>query len=162
MKQVVVIGSSEPTGFEEQARVIGMHIARRGYVLISGGRGGIMEAASRGASECGGTVVGILPWESFDGANANCSIVIPTGIGFARNSMNILAADVVVALCGAGGTLSELAYAWIYKKPVVCCAFSGGWSEIYSAAPEEARRGSLVYRADNPDEACELIDRLLR
>ena len=147
--QVVVIGSSKDSGNDDTPYRVGYHIGSRGYVLITGGRGGVMEEASRGASEAGGTVVGILPWDSPDGANPHCDIVIPSGIGFARNSANVLSGDVIVAIGGASGTMSELAYAWQYGKPLICAAFTGGWSAIFSGIEEESRKGCVLHRAEN-------------
>jgi uncharacterized protein (TIGR00725 family) len=144
-----------------EARSIGGFIADKGCVLITGGRGGIMEAASKGASERGGIVIGILPGEELDAANRHCSIVIPTGMGYARNVINILSADVVVAIGGKAGTLSELAYARIYGKPVVCCTFAGGWSaEFPNTEVDDYQRGAIMTARD-VDEACRQIDTLL-
>jgi uncharacterized protein (TIGR00725 family) len=161
-KQVVVIGSSDESSFLEEARAIGGYVADHGCVLISGGRGGIMEAASRGAQERGGTVIGILPGDGLDMANPYCSIVIPTGMGYARNVINILSADVVVAIGGKAGTLSELAYAWLYGKPVVCCTFAGGCSADFPGTRIDDRPGSMLLTARNVDEACAHIAELLQ
>ncbi len=160
-KQVVVIGSSDETRFYEEARAIGAFIAGRGYALISGGRGGIMEAASRGAAERGGTVVGILPGDEHGGANPYCGIVIPTGLGYARNAVNVLAADVVVAIGGSFGTLSEIAYCRTYGKPLVCCAFAGGWSGDFADWSRKNNDGGPVYIARDHNEACRMIEECL-
>jgi uncharacterized protein (TIGR00725 family) len=160
-KQVVVIGSSDETGGMDEARGIGGFIAGKGWVLITGGRGGIMEAASRGASERGGIVVGILPGEELDAANPHCSIVIPTGMGYARNVINILSADLVVAIGGKSGTLSELAYARIYGKPVVFCSFAGGWSAKFPNVGVDDYQGGQIMTARNAEEACRHIDFIL-
>jgi uncharacterized protein (TIGR00725 family) len=156
-KQVVVIGSSEETRHLDEARAIGAFIADKGYVLISGGRGGIMEAASRGAAERGGTVIGILPGDNPDAANPFCGIVIPTGLGYARNAVNVLAADVVVAIGGSYGTLSEIAYSRTYGKPLICCTFAGGWSEEFAKQHSD---GS-VFIAHNIEETCRLIEQCI-
>jgi uncharacterized protein (TIGR00725 family) len=161
IRQIVVIGSSDETDNLPEAIAIGRFIAAQGYVLITGGRGGVMEAVSRGAAENGGVVIGILPGESIDSANRYCSVVIPTGLGFARNAVNILAADVVIAIGGRSGTLSELAYARLYGKPLICCTFAGGWSAEFSRAPADSRDGSPVYTAHTADEACGLITSIL-
>jgi uncharacterized protein (TIGR00725 family) len=160
-RQVVVIGSHDATGFLKEAYLIGKHIGRRGWVLISGGRSGIMEAASRGAAGENGFVIGILPGPDDGQANPWCTAVIPTGIGFARNSINVLAADVIVAIGGGAGTLSELAYAWQYEKPVICCAFAGGWSATFHDMALAGQIKAPLYRAEGVDEACSLLDRML-
>jgi len=108
-KQILVIGASDDVDYLDESYRIGRFIAMNGWVLMNGGRGGIMEAASRGACEAGGVVVGILPGSEFSEANRYCTVVIPTGIGLARNSINVLAADMIIAIGGKAGTFSELA-----------------------------------------------------
>lgn len=140
-KQVVVIGSGDETSYINESYEIGRFIAKNNCILISGGRGGIMEKVSKGASEEGGIVLGILPGPDFDAANEYCNIVIPTGIGYARNIINVLSGDVIIAIGGKSGTLSELAYAWQYKKPVILCAFAEGWSKRLSGSTIDDRTG---------------------
>lgn len=160
-KQVVVIGSGDDAVNTSCAYAIGRYIAQRKWVLISGGRSGIMEAASRGAYEEKGIVVGILPNTEHDGSNEYCNIVIPTGIGFARNMINVLSGDVIVAIGGKSGTLSELAYSWHFYKPVILCSFTGGWSERLSGEAIDDRRSELFYTAVNLDEVYSHLDRIL-
>ncbi|MBN1496769.1 MAG: TIGR00725 family protein [Spirochaetes bacterium] len=160
-KQVVVIGSSDDTRFLDEARAIGAFVAEREYVLITGGRGGIMEAASQGAAERGGIVIGILPGEDKNGANSHCGIVIPTGLGYARNAVNVLAADVAVAIGGSFGTLSEIAYSRTYGIPLICCSFAEGWSRDFANWFELNRIGGPVFIARDTDQTCRLIDQCL-
>ncbi len=159
-KQVVVIGSSEEESFREESRRIGRFIAENDMVLITGGRGGIMESVSRGAYENGGTVIGILPGESLEEANPYCTAVVPTGIGFARNSVNILSGDVIIAIGGKSGTMSELAYAWMYRKPVICCTFARGWSSQFPEVRVDNRAGSKIYIAETVDMVREFLKEL--
>lgn len=100
------------------AEEVGAMIAARGAVLVCGGLGGVMEAACRGARRTGGTTIGIIPGEDREAANEFAEIVIPTGMGFSRNTIVAGSADMVVALPGSYGTLSEIAFALIGKKPV--------------------------------------------
>src|SRR5581483_6637188 len=86
---------------------------------VTGGRGGVMAAASKGASEAGGVVVGILPGEDRGAANEWVTVALPTGLGELRNGLVVRAADVVVAVGGAYGTLSEIALALARGMPVV-------------------------------------------
>ncbi len=158
-KQVTVIGSSD-CGFSEEAYQIGKIIASRGWVLVSGGRGGIMESASKGAREEGGIVVGILPFDDHHHANSYCDIVIPTGIGFARNLPNVLAGDVVVAMGGGAGTLTEIAYAWQFKRPLIACTFMKGWSERIAGTPLDDR-GGKIFEATTVEEAIRLLDEVM-
>ncbi|MDH5681676.1 MAG: TIGR00725 family protein [Spirochaetota bacterium] len=127
--QVVVIGNNAASDEEKKlAYETGKIIGESGAVLITGGKRGVMKHSSRGAKECGGMVLSILPDTEFDAGHEYADIVIPTGIGYGRNLVNVLSGDLVVAIAGGAGTLSELAYAWQYKKTIF--AFScGGWSQ---------------------------------
>jgi uncharacterized protein (TIGR00725 family) len=121
---VAVIGSSKPTGPSRAvAYEVGREIIRAGYTLVCGGLGGVMEAACEGASaEAGrgtGRIVGILPGTEKNHANPYVDIALPTGIGHARNAVIACAADALIAVSGEGGTLSEIALAWAYGKPIV-------------------------------------------
>ena len=101
------------------AEAVGREIGRRGAVLVCGGRGGVMEAACRGARSQGGTTVGILP--GFDRGQANPYVDIPivTGLGEARNAVVVRSAGAVIAVSGGYGTLSEIGLALKMGKPVV-------------------------------------------
>ena len=102
----------------EMAREVGRKIAEMGAVLITGGRGGVMEAASRGAKEKGGTTIGILPSDSRQEGNKYLDYAIVTGIGYARNVLVVLNGDIIIASEGHYGTLSEIAFALEFGKPV--------------------------------------------
>ncbi|MDZ7821490.1 MAG: TIGR00725 family protein [Candidatus Marinimicrobia bacterium] len=100
------------------AERIGKAIAEHGWVLLCGGRGGIMEAVSKGCSEAGGLSIGILPGDDRKDANPHIQVPIATGIGLARNAVIARAGDAAVAIGGKYGTLSEIAYALQFGKPV--------------------------------------------
>jgi len=94
------------------ARALGQAIADEGWILLSGGRNaGVMTAVSQGAAESGGVVVGILPDRDLQRASPHLTIPIRTGLGDGRNIINILSSDMVVALPGGAGTLSEISLA---------------------------------------------------
>ncbi len=115
----VIGGSAVEPDIAQIAREVGREIARRGGVLITGGLGGVMEAASRGAREAGGLVVGILPGLTAAEANAYVDLPIVTGMADARNTIIARTADVVIAVDGELGTLSEIAFSLKFGKPVV-------------------------------------------
>jgi uncharacterized protein (TIGR00725 family) len=98
---------------------VGRLLARRGAVVVCGGLGGVMEAACRGASREGGTAVGILPGLDRGAANPFVSVAVATGLGEARNALVVRAADALIAVGGAYGTLSEIALALKAGKPVI-------------------------------------------
>ena len=101
------------------AEEVGRRLAEAGAVLISGGLGGVMEAASRGAAEAGGTVIGIVPSDSVEHANPHCTHVVATGIGHARNLAVVASGQAVIAVGGEWGTLSELGFARRLSRRVV-------------------------------------------
>jgi uncharacterized protein (TIGR00725 family) len=101
------------------AREVGFLLARKGALLICGGLGGVMEASARGAREAGGITVGILPGNSAADANPYIDIPIVTDLGNARNAINVLTCQVIIAIHGSYGTLSEIALAMKCRVPVV-------------------------------------------
>ncbi len=103
------------------AEKVGREIAQRGATVVCGGRGGVMEAACRGAREAGGHTVGIMPGRGREDSPPNpyVEFAIFTGMGFARNVIVVLSGDAVVAIDGSYGTLSEIAYALVHETPVV-------------------------------------------
>jgi uncharacterized protein (TIGR00725 family) len=103
----------------EWAETVGRGIAERGDVLVCGGLGGVMAAACRGAAQAGGTTVGILPGTDRAAGNDWLTVAIPTGLGELRNGLVVRAADVVIAIGGAHGTLSEIALALKTATPVI-------------------------------------------
>lgn len=117
--RVSIIGGGQAS--EEELRLaeaLGEAIGRAGGVVITGGLGGVMEAASRGCSRTGGTVIGILPGPSSSEANRWVTLPLPTGMGEARNALVVRAGEAVVSVGGGWGTLSEIALAQKMGIPV--------------------------------------------
>lgn len=140
MKTIGVIGESEATRDKyELAYNVGREIARRGYVLVSGGLSGIMEGACRGAKEEGGITVGVLPGTNYNEANPYVDIPIVTGMSHARNVIVVRSSRVIIAIGGSFGTLSEIAIALKIGVPVVGLKTWEVSDEIRKAAtPQEA------------------------
>ena len=152
-RYAAVIG---PSRCDEQvaalAYEIGAGLAREGFTVVTGGEHGAMEAASRGASEAGGLAVGLLPGIDRKSANTYADLTLATGVGHARNLGVVASADVVVAVGGEWGTLSEIGLAGVLGRPVVLVA---GWRlEHKGGLPTE------VHYADDAAEAVELAARL--
>lgn len=101
------------------AEEVGKLIAKEGFILMTGGLGGVMEAASRGAKMEGGLTIGILPHPSTSHANPYVDIPIVTNMGYARNAIIAHTADALIAVDGKEGTLSEIAFGLKLKKPVI-------------------------------------------
>jgi uncharacterized protein (TIGR00725 family) len=147
-----VIGGSAPTSDEvATAQVVGRALAEEGATLVCGGRGGVMEAACRGAKSADGLTIGILPGTDRSEANPYVDIPIVTGIRCARNLIIARTAQAVVAVGGSYGTLSEIAFALSFGTPVVGL---GTWEVkreghplapiVYAATPEEAVKRVLA------------------
>lgn len=115
----VVGGHTAPAELLAEAEAVGRGLARRGCTLICGGRGGIMEAACRGARAEGGHTIGVLPGEDRRDMNAYVEFPIVTGMGYGRNVIIVRTAEAVIAIGGAYGTLSEVAHALNLGKPVI-------------------------------------------
>jgi uncharacterized protein (TIGR00725 family) len=121
MKKIVAVvgGRRTEKTLLKEAEEVGRLIARKGANLVCGGLGGVMEAASRGAKSEGGMTVGILPHNDSKDANQYIDIPISTGLGIGRNVIIARTADALIAVGGAYGTLSEIAFALQIGKPVV-------------------------------------------
>jgi uncharacterized protein (TIGR00725 family) len=138
--QVAVIGSGRE--HEARAEEVGRLLAERGCTVVTGGRGEVMEAASRGAKAAGGTTIGVLPGESRADANPWIDHAVVTGVGHARNLAVVASGDAVIAVGGKWGTLAEIGFAHALGRPVVI--LEPGW-ELEG-----------VRRASSPEEAVEL------
>ena len=144
-------------GDYKDARRLGGLIAKEGWILLNGGRAsGIMEASARGAKENGGLTIGILPGNDPAWASEYIDIPILTGIGLARNYINVLTSEVVVALSGRTGTISEIALALNIGKKVISLNFDLG---TLFKKYEESKQ--LIY-AKQPEEVVSLIKKILR
>ena len=116
-------GSSDDE-LDQLAYEVGAGLARAGFTIVTGGEHGAMAAASRGASEAGGLAVGLLPGIDRRRATEHADITLVTGIGHARNLAVVASGDVVVAVGGEWGTLSEIGLAGALGRPVILLA---GW-----------------------------------
>jgi hypothetical protein len=144
---VAVVGPGDASPHELQAAEdVGAGLAARGAIVVTGGLGGVMEAACRGARSRRGRTIGILPGEDRDAANGWVEIAIATGLGELRNGLVVRAADGLVAVGGGHGTLSEVALALKLGRPVVGL---GTW-EVHG-----------VEHVSTPEEAIDRISALL-
>jgi uncharacterized protein (TIGR00725 family) len=139
-----------------QARDLGAAIAREGWVLLNGGRNsGVMDASATGAKTAGGFVIGVLPDEGTAAASRHLDVAIRTGMGDGRNWINVLSSDVVVAMRGGAGTISEVALALKAGRTVVCLDFPLG-SEF-----DRYRRIGKLVEAHSVDETIRLVKKAL-
>lgn len=142
----------------ECAYEIGKLAAQSGYVVLTGGRPyGVMEAGLRGAKEAGGETIGILPSRSKSDASPFADMVIVTGLNSARNYVNALTADVIVACGVEAGTLSEIALALKEQKHVVLISANERASAFLKSLSE-----NLVHVATSPEEAMAIVHALIK
>jgi uncharacterized protein (TIGR00725 family) len=142
---VAVVGAGVASPDElAAAEEVGRGLAAAGAVVVTGGLGGVMEAASRGAATAGGLVVGLLPGADRAAANRWVGVALPTGLGEGRNLVLVRSADVVVAVGGEWGTLSEIALALKAGTPVVGL---GTWELARAGRPDS----SIAVAQDPPD-----------
>lgn len=156
-RYVAVVGPAEPEdpAVLEAARRAGRLLAEAGHVVVTGGLGGVMAAAADGASSAGGTALGLLPGhDRADGAPGN-TVVVPTGLGEMRNALVVRTADVVLAVGGSWGTLSEVALAVRTGVPVLAV---GSW-DLSGFPPPQHGPGPIV--CADVDEAVARIPEVL-
>ena len=163
--QILVIGHNDSGCLQvhhEAAYETGRLIAERGAVLVTGGMGGVMRAASQGAQEAGGVSLGIVPQNDASRANEFCDIVVPTGIGLMRDFVNVHSADGIIIVGGGAGTLSEMCAAYMHGKPMVAIRGTGGMADKYAGKYLDHRESIMIEEADSPSDAVERIFRTIR
>jgi uncharacterized protein (TIGR00725 family) len=143
------------------ARELGRLVAARGGVIVSGGLGGVMEAASQGAKEAGGLTIGFLPSMNRSTANAYLDVVLPTGLGRARNLLTARGCDAIVMIGGGCGTLNELTISYAEARPIIVLRGSGGWADriepvLYDGRYLDDRRTVAIDFGDTPTEVVAL------
>lgn len=163
-RQILVIGHNTngcTPKHEKIAYDVGAEIAKSDSVLITGGLGGVMEAASKGAHESHGLTVGIIPQDDASMANEFCDIVIPSGMGLTRDFLNALSADGIIIVGGGSGTLSEVCAAYMHKKPLVAIRNLGGSIEPYIDRFIDHRENVKILGVNTPQEAVKKILELI-
>ncbi len=163
-RQILVIGNNTngcTPKHEKIAYDIGVEIAKSDSVLITGGLGGVMAAASHGAHDANGLTVGIIPQDDATLANEFCDIVIPTGMGLTRDYLNALSADGVIIVGGGSGTLSEACASYMHRKPMVAIRNLGGAIESYIDGFIDHRENTKIIGVNTPQEAVKKILELI-
>ncbi|MFL5899874.1 MAG: TIGR00725 family protein [Solirubrobacterales bacterium] len=157
-RQVAVVGGGKCEPGSEAvvlAEEVGKRLADAGVTLVCGGLTGVMEAACRGAIQAGGAAIGIVPGNSGEEANPYCTHVVATGIGHARNLAVVSSGEVVIAIGGEWGTLSEIGFARAIDRPVIALR---SWAMNGRERMEDAPG---VVPAETAREAVELALELL-
>jgi uncharacterized protein (TIGR00725 family) len=144
-RQVCVLGSAEPgSAAYELAGEAGELIARLGITLVSGCGSPATRVAAERALKAGGLVVSIVPSDDIGLEDWPCSVLIPCGMGDARNLLMALAGDACVVIGGRAGTISEVCLAWLHHRPLLPLTGCGGWSDGLEQNPPDERRNAPI------------------
>jgi uncharacterized protein (TIGR00725 family) len=143
--QVCTLGSAEPgSAAYELAGQAGELLARLGITLVSGCGSPATRVAAERAQAAGGLVVSIIPAGDMPAADWPATVVIPSGMGDARNLLMALAGDACIVIGGRAGTISEVCLAWLHHRPLLPLVGQGGWSDQLPANPPDERGNSRI------------------
>jgi len=141
--QVCVLGSAEPgSAAHELAGGAGALLARLGITVVSGCGSPATRVAAERAIAAGGLVLSIVPPDEMPPADWPATVVLPCGMGDARNLLMALAGDACLVIGGRAGTISEVCLAWLHKRPLLPLVGCGGWSDALPSNPPDERQNS--------------------
>jgi uncharacterized protein (TIGR00725 family) len=144
-RQVCVLGSAEPgSPAFELAAAAGELLAKLGITVVSGCGSPATRVAAERALAAGGTVVSIVPSDDIGLVDWPCSVLIPCGMGDARNLLMALAGDACLVIGGRAGTISEVCLAWLHHRPLLPLTGCGGWSDQLEQNPPDERKNSPI------------------
>lgn len=159
--QVCVLGSAEPgSAAYELAGAAGELLARRGITVVSGCGSPATRHAAERALAAGGLVVSIVPSDDIGIKDWPCSVLIPCGMGDARNLLMALSGDACIVIGGRAGTISEVCLAWLHRRPLLPLTGCGGWSDQLERNPPDERGNSKILPWGNVSELEEQLQGL--
>jgi uncharacterized protein (TIGR00725 family) len=151
--QICILGSADPGSSAYQlAGEAGTLLARLGITLISGCGSPATRIAAERAANAGGLVVSIIPQDEMPSPDWPATVVIPCGMGDARNLLMALAGDACIVIGGRAGTISEVCLAWLHKRPLLPLVGCGGWSDSLPSNPPDERQNSVILPWSSADE----------
>jgi uncharacterized protein (TIGR00725 family) len=143
--QVCVLGSADPgSAAHELAAAAGELLAKLGITMVSGCGSAATRVAAERAVRAGGLVVSIIPPDQMPAPDWPATVVIPCGMGDARNLLMALAGDACMIIGGRAGTISEVCLAWLHKRPLLPLVGCGGWSDELPSNPPDERQNSAI------------------
>ncbi|GLR70331.1 hypothetical protein [Agaribacter marinus] len=156
--QISILGSAERgSSAYLMAEQAGILIAKLGFTLISGCGSPATRAAAQAAHTNGGNVISIVPNANIDAEDWPCNVLIPCGMGDARNLLMALSGDACIVVGGRAGTISEVCLAWLHNRPLFPLVGHGGWSESLPDNPPDERKNSSISPWDNTDSLLECL-----
>jgi uncharacterized protein (TIGR00725 family) len=151
--QICVLGSADPgSSAYRLAGEAGTLLARLGITVISGCGSPATKNAAERAVDAGGLVVSIIPTDEMPQPDWPATVVIPCGMGDARNLLIALAGDACIVIGGRAGTISEVCLAWLHKRPLLPLVGCGGWSDALPTNPPDERQNSVILPWRSTDE----------
>jgi len=157
--QVCILGSAEPgSKAYDLAAAAGTLLVKLGITVVSGCGSPATRVAAESALAVGGTVVSIIPSDDINTADWPCTVLIPCGMGDARNLLMALAGDACIVIGGRAGTISEVCLAWLHHRPLLPLTGCGGWSEQLEQNPPDERRNSPIH----PWDSVEILEAQLK
>ena len=143
--QVAILGSADPgTPAFERAAEVGTRLAQLGITVVSGCGSPATRVAAERAIAAGGEVLSIIPPDVMPAADWPATVVVPCGMGDARNLLMALAGDACLVIGGRAGTKSEVHLAWLHRRPLLPLMGCGGWSESLPSDPPDERAMSPI------------------
>jgi len=143
--QVCILGSAEPgSSAYALAGEAGALLARLGVTVVSGCGSPATKVAAESAIASGGLVVSIIPPDQMPPPDWPATVVIPCGMGDARNLLMALSGDACIVIGGRAGTISEVCLAWLHKRPLLPLVGHGGWSDALPSNPPDERKNSPI------------------
>jgi uncharacterized protein (TIGR00725 family) len=144
-KQVCILGSAEPgSAAYDLAGQAGELLARLGVTVVSGCGSPATRVAAERAVAAGGVVLSIIPEGEMPPPDWPATVVVPSGVGDARNLLMALAGDACLVIGGRAGTISEVCLAWLHKRPLLPLTGCGGWSDQLEQNPPDERKNSPI------------------
>ena len=166
MKKIIgIIGSSAPLCTDEMYKFtqsLSFELAKRGYSIVCGGLGGVMDAAARGVSQAmnpQAQSLCLIPQDTPQVASKFCDFVLPTGMGRARNMLIINTAQILIAIGGGAGTLSEIALAWQQEKTIIAITAFDGWARRLAGQKLDTKNNGLILPAATIEEALDYVEK---
>jgi uncharacterized protein (TIGR00725 family) len=151
--QVSVLGSADPgSPAFERAGEAGETLARLGITVVSGCGSPATRVAAERALAAGGQVVSVIPTDEIGTADWPCSVLIPCGMGDARNLIMALSGDACLVIGGRAGTISEVCLAWLHRRPLLPLVGCGGWSEELADNPPDERQLAPILPWTTPSQ----------
>jgi hypothetical protein len=165
--QISVVGSGDGTKVSESmkrhAEEVGFRISQKGGIVVTGGMGGVMSAAARGAKRGGGLVMAVIPFPTSWARPQEIDVLVESGLGWGvSHALQVRCSHAIISIGGGSGTLAELSNAYMHDVPIVALHGHGGITDLFAGKYLDSRRFRIVVRCSTPRQAVETAFKLAR